>query len=105
MCDCINETHPALQLSRELGLEFADGTVTVVSLNKDLGGQRCTVTQLLKVVKLKRGAKYISNVSKGALMSTLLKLKMINGTVTRPVIGLAPCVYIILKKIHINHYC
>lgn len=86
MCDRINETHPAVQLCRELGLEFADGAVTVVSLNEDLGGQRCTVTQLLKVVKLKRGVKYISNVSKGALMSTLLKLKMTNGTVTRPVI-------------------
>lgn len=45
---------PAVQLCRELGLEFADGTVTVVSLNEDLGGQRCTVTQLLKVVKLCR---------------------------------------------------
>ena len=44
--------HPALQLRGELGLKFAGGSFTVVSLDEDFVCQRCAVPQLLQIVEL-----------------------------------------------------
>lgn len=52
--------HPAVQLRGELGQEAADGSVTVVPLNEDLGDERRTVTQLLEVVELKEEHEEVS---------------------------------------------
>lgn len=45
--------YPAVQLWGKLGLELTDGPITIVSLNKDLGGQRCTSPELLQIVHLR----------------------------------------------------
>lgn len=47
--------HLAVQLRGKLGLKLAGGPFTVVSLDEDLVGQRCTVPQLLQVVELMDG--------------------------------------------------
>lgn len=44
--------NPTVQLWGELGLELADGPIAVVSLDKDLGGQRGTSPELLQIVDL-----------------------------------------------------
>lgn len=47
-------SHPAVQLWGEFGLELADSPIAVVSLDKDLGGQRGTSPELLQIVDLRR---------------------------------------------------
>lgn len=43
---------PAIQLWGELGLELTGGTIAVVSLDKNLCGQRCASPELLEIVNL-----------------------------------------------------
>ncbi len=45
--------YPALQLRGKLCLKLAGGPFTVVPLDEDFVGQRCTVPQLLQIVELK----------------------------------------------------
>lgn len=49
LCSSIRKRHPypAVQLGGEFGLELTGGTIAVVSLDKDLGGQGGTSPELL----------------------------------------------------------